>query len=111
MKLGKIEYKRYGLTDQDYQDIYELSQNNIHTVIREKYNLTYSKTNQLMNQINNLVAQKKKDLHIIIESQADYQTSSWKELLLPVNNEATIGTVFFKNKRLIHDGKDITDNY
>lgn len=111
MKLGKIEWKRYGLTDEQYQDIYELLQTSYHSAISEKYKLSYSKTHQVVNQIHNIVAQKKKELHSIIEQQPEYQTSSWKELLFPVDNGATIGNVIIKNKKIIQDGVDITENY
>lgn len=111
MKLGNIQWKRYGLSDEDYQDIYELLQTSYHSAVSQKYKLSYSKTHQVVNQIHNIVAQKKKELQIIIEQQPEYQTSSWKELLFPVDNDATIGNVVIKNNRLIQDGKDITKNY
>jgi hypothetical protein len=111
MKLGKIEWKRYGLSDEQYQEIYELLQNSYHSAITEKYKLSYSKTHQIVNQIHNIVAHKKKELHIILEQQPEYKTTSWKELLFPIDNGATIGNVVIKNNRLIQDGIDITNNY
>lgn len=111
MKLGKIEYKKFNLTDEDYQNIYDMYKGDtMQKEIGVKYKLSPSKVMSVMNQISNIELQKKKIFGSIIEEK-QLEPESWKRLCFPVDNDATIGNVVIKNKRLIQDGVDITENY
>lgn len=113
MQLGKIEYKRYKLTDEQYQGIYDLfKKNKTNQEIADAFKLNKQQVSVILSQINSVIISKRIRFHkIILDTTPDKDLSSVKDLMFPCDNEPTVGTVIIKDGEIIHDGNNVTDKF
>lgn len=113
MKLGKVDYKKYKLTDDDYQQIHEMfKEAKTHQDIADKFNLTRQNVSAILSQINSIIISKRIRFYKIMEEQTpDKDLSSIRDMFFPCDNHPTVGTVIIKDGEIIHDGNNVTDQF
>jgi hypothetical protein len=113
MKLGTIQHKKYKLTDDQYQEIYEMYKGAIMLKdIGEHFNLSHSRIVSVISQINSIVIEKHIKFHKIMEQQTpDKDLSSFRDMFFPCDNHPTVGTVVIKDGEIIHDGNNVTEQF
>jgi hypothetical protein len=107
MNIGKITPKKFKLTDTDYELAYKMFKDNIpNTEVAKKLKISNGQVSIVMSQIVSYM-QMQKHKNDIIEANLNFKEagqSSFKDLLLPVNNEPTIGTAKVVNGKIYSDG-------
>ncbi len=113
MQLGKMEYKRYRLTDEQYQEIFEMFKKaKTNQEIADAFKLNKQQISAVLSQINSTLIAKRIRFHKIIEEQTpDKDLSSIRDMMFPCDNKPTVGTVVIKNGEIIHDGNNVTDEF
>lgn len=108
-----MEYKRYRLTDEQYQDIFEMSkQAKTNQEIADAFKLNKQQISLVLSQINSAIIAKRIRFHKIMEEQTpDKDLSSFRDMFFPCDNHPTIGTVVIKDGEIIHDGNNVTEQF
>jgi len=111
MKVGNIENKKFGFTYKDYETIYDLYKEQKKFIeIADIMDTTHSRIAAVIGQINAYIIAEEKKLNKLLYDKEEFNKigSSYKELIFPADNEATVGNVVVKDGKIIHDGEDIT---
>ena len=113
MRLLNIENKKFGLTYQEYEGIYEMFKAaKMYGEIADKFKITRSQVSAVINQINTyIIIQQKQICKILYEKATSDEIASYKDLIFPIDNEPMVGNVVIKDGKIIHDGNDITNKF
>jgi hypothetical protein len=111
-KLINLENLKFGYSIEQYEHIYDMYKkakqlNDIATELE----IPYSRVASVISQINAHLISRRKIIGKIYENPVLEEYSSYKDLLLEVDEEPSVGSVVVVDGRIIHKDSDITNNY
>ena len=105
--VNKITPKKFNLTANDYDLIYMLFKDNMSNIdIAKRLKLSTGQVSIVLSQIVTYIQVQKKHYDVMI-AEKNFKLageSSIKDLYLPVDEEATIGSVKVINNKIYHNG-------
>lgn len=108
MDLNNISPKKYGLKAEDYFKIYNMFKDKLtHVDIAKEFNMPRHRVSIVVCQIVAYISAKKYKNEALkaVEKVKHEAMCSYKDLLFPIDNEATIGTSKVIKGRIYSDGK------
>jgi hypothetical protein len=111
-KLFNIENLKFGLSHKQYEQIYEMYKEAklLHDIANEM-KMPYSRIAGVVGHINAHIISRQKMIGKIYENPLSEEVASYKDLLLEVDDEPTIGSVVIVDKKILHNNIDITNKY
>lgn len=111
-KLGNIENLKFGYSIEQYEQIYEMYKEAklLHDIATEM-ELPYSRVAAVISHVNAYLISRQRMIGKIYENPIFEEYSSYKDLLLEVDEEPSVGSVVVIDGKIFHKEKDITNNY
>jgi hypothetical protein len=107
LNFDNLTPKKFNLNTDDYQKIFMMFKDKLtNKDIAQEFNMATSQIRIVVAQIVGFIAANKTkyEAQKAIQKAIDEGQCSYKELLLPVNNEPTIGTAKVVNGKIYSDG-------